>query len=373
MVGPHPAFEGPAVVERSTTDDLVLYFEPARTKTGAGGAAGSQGTSAASGYHAVISQWSPLPILPVGAQLWLVKNPDGNQALWRAIGGPDPFTLAIWDRQGGTLLLEATYGAPLTRTPDCTTWTKLCEPAMVTYHKVTVPADSPTILADGASAVIQRAGRPYDVHVTSRTTPAQLYAYPMCADYRQVDASSLDLKVRDLSGISFDRGTPPACIEGNDRIENVYLSTDNPYQGLVTYRGRDASRLRFETSAGKEVALSPASAIVEPAVGQQFWFSGDYKLAVLRTSETGPLVAATVALDLSSADMVGAALGVSFTVEKDCAYTSETAQPGSIRYLQRVVLGATPSVTVHSGAEVQATIDGKAFRVSNHRGRFVLR
>src|SRR5262245_64295353 len=56
-------YEGPATVERSTPEEVVIAFQPAGVELPS---------------HAKLYGQVPIPAFPVGAQVWLTKSPAGD-------------------------------------------------------------------------------------------------------------------------------------------------------------------------------------------------------------------------------------------------------------------------------------------------------
>ena len=94
-------YDGPAIIERSNAEDMVITFMPARAAD----------AGAPLPMHVEIRQMSPMPRLPVGARVWLSKRPAGNQSEpWYS--GVAPWALSVRTRQGGDLLFGLSRNAP---------------------------------------------------------------------------------------------------------------------------------------------------------------------------------------------------------------------------------------------------------------------
>lgn len=357
-------FEGAATVERSVEDDLTIYYEPPRIAMGARGGAG--GASIASGYHARISGWAP--VLPVGAKVWMTKTPDGNQVRDPRLYGQDPWHISLWDRQGGTLLLEAHRGIGLTRTMECAAMAPSCEPGLTTYYSVEVPGDAPLVLNDGETGVIVRDRKTYDVHVSSQrssTIPSN------CLDYHGEDTTCLDVKLKDATGLSFDMATPPACTEGNDPIRRfvAYIPNVRTFDGRVAFLETRTGSFYFDAGNGLEAGIATSPSIfAEPAVGQEFWLTIQGVIATLRTSQNGELLLASIAAG-GDRDAIPKLLGMTVTVENDCAYTMDYF---AVSYLRRVAFGSTPPVTVRSGSRGTVSIGGRDYHAAYTDGNVVI-
>jgi hypothetical protein len=224
--GPRDMYDGPAAVERSTNDDLLLaYTAPQTTGTDAGGAdpdAAAQPATPLS--HAVITGLEPMPLFPLGAKVWLsvyFVNIAGINTLIRT----NPWSIEVRDREGGVLLFGAALnpwdGGPRSPVPisapaaDCTigdykpqcsqntgtgTWT-------MTYQSVTMQGDTSVVLHDSQPGKVSLGGIDYDVRLTARKLGGNCYLNLSPNE----DGIALDIQASDLPSrvAGLDIGTPP--------------------------------------------------------------------------------------------------------------------------------------------------------------------
>ena len=380
------SFEGPAIVERSTDDELVLYFVP----TGESAAAGATpGTPA----HAQIGSDRPLPHLPPGAKVWLSKSPAGNRNISRALMyGPEPSELWIDDREGGTLLLGTAYlaGAPrqLAVSPQvgyCVAPDpNSCNPnGQVTYGMVEVSGDETVSIRDGETGVVSIAGISYEVTVSAQNVTTSAGART-CVDYHAWSGITLDIVAKDWAKATalLELGDAPACVEGNDPLRRLSMSwtgvnNSTTFEGPVVYTGRNwAGSPQFRVDAltradggpaGLYLTGSPA-VLPELTVGGEYWLSfPDSSSNALWDRQQQELLLATFwgssppseAQAASIADI----LGVPVTTERRCDYT------GPEDWLDDVVFATTPPVRVKSGSAAVLTLGGKDYNVWARAGR----
>jgi hypothetical protein len=360
---PGGVYDGSAVVERSTVDDLVLYFVAA---TGA--------------MHATITGWRPMPILPVGAQVWLSKSPAGDQAADVLQYGIYPWALSVRDLQGGHLLFGATRNFPGsefdpiakgTATATCTAPNPdfCARTTSVTYSEVELLGDLPVTVRDGETAIVQIDGIEYDASVTAQYV--SLTTTPICADWHPGNGIALDIQARDLASLTRDLATGglPACVEGNDRRLGAFIDFDRTYEGPVFFSRRNPNNndYLFETggiSTGAALfSLSTdAGVFAEPTVGQEFWLStAGFGVAVLRKANRGELVLAHFSrgapIDATDGAAIAVILDIAVSTEQNCVYAPDMP-------VWDIVFGTTPPVRVKSGSTGTLRIEGKDFNVS---------
>jgi hypothetical protein len=162
-----PVYAGPAVVRTSTSAELSLVFELA-----AGADAGAPTLRSVT-----LSGLDPMPSFPIGAKVWLSKDPVGNPHYSPLYGGPGS-ALSIRDREGGRLLLGASFNsngpaAPIAagqRTDVCSDDNPTCpgKGSRMFYQSVEVLGDSTVTIGDSQTVSVQLDGLDYDVHVTAR-------------------------------------------------------------------------------------------------------------------------------------------------------------------------------------------------------------
>ncbi len=390
-------YDGPAVVERSADNKLLLAFEPGSAGTGGAAAGGTGGGRGGAGGGASVGTrrvyisngGRSMSAFKPGARVWLSKERDPAYLL----GFPLPaFSFSVRDRQGGTLLFGMTRdssgaaSSPVSFSRDATVCSAVgvdsCLPsATVNYGSVIVHGDAPVRIPNGVPGVVSLSGAAYDVRVNAINTvvpsppsPAEL----RCADYVPPNGVTLDVEARTLDTLAaaLDVGAPPACGQGNDPSRDVFVGfantfTPTSFDGPVVYRGRDTSSAdQYNFDLPKDTPRSGQAAptvyvsgggrlFPEPAVGQEFWLSYFRVTSnVLRESQQGPIVfvATSGSLQPDGAAEVASLLGVTVTLEKSCAYTST-------QNLWDIVFGTSPATRVKSGTSGMLTIAGRNYRV----------
>ena len=207
-------YDGPAIVEGSTSQELRLYFVLTGATGGTGGTGPDGGLPVGNQeIHVSITGLDPMPLLASGAELWLSKNPAGNQESEVLMYGIAPWSLSARNRQGGDLLFGAarnqfdTAASPVrigTVTPDCTALDVdpySCTPgASTTYSSVEVEADTPVVIHDSVPGTVTLGGIEYDV----RATVQQLSSTRVvCMDHHDSDYSgvALDIRAKNLADL----------------------------------------------------------------------------------------------------------------------------------------------------------------------------
>jgi hypothetical protein len=191
-------YDGAAVVERSTSEELILYFEAA--------AAGDAGTPVV--RRATLSGLAPMPLFPVGGRVWLSKDPAGSSPFSPYQRAPG-WALSMRDREGGRLLLGAAVNstspaAPIAvgeRTDTCAEHNPACSgpDARVFYEAVEVRGDSLVTIEDSETAIVRLDGNDYEVRVTARHETSD--SAGCASDYYADNAGgvSVDVQAADLS------------------------------------------------------------------------------------------------------------------------------------------------------------------------------
>ena len=160
-------YDGPAVVVRSNSGELVLESPPA-------GAGGSGGAPAPAGGRLIVTSTAPLATFPAGAQVWLAKTRGPAPPLGH--GPPVPGTFSVRDRRAGTLLLGANddlLPEPLSPvkigeiTVLCSTPRSDRCVSMEAHYALAFIADTPVVVRDGEPAEIMLGGVTYDVRVSA--------------------------------------------------------------------------------------------------------------------------------------------------------------------------------------------------------------
>ena len=380
------AYDGPAIVERSTTTDLILYFQP-------GGGAG-MGVTVAS--HATITRMDPMPIFPVGAKVWLTKNPAKEPIVFN----PSPWSIAVRDRQGGALLFGAVRSAtpPLTSpvmvsgvTDDCiSTGMDICaRNTIVTHQTVAIQGDRAFTVRDGETAVVTIGGIDYDVSVVAQHTFTAPSSTPLCADSYGPIGVSLDVRARNLASLiaGLEVGALPACVMGNDLPQSVSISLNGsdrlaPYELSISYLGRNQTspdELMFSASAAASgssgamptISLYAPGIFPEPTVGQAFWVSApEESIKVIRRSPTTPAIVGTFGFSAASRSNIELVMGTTVTAES-CQYAFADPNAGTGSQLLWEVLFGTPAVRVKTGSRGAIQIAGRNYDVWLSLGGYV--
>lgn len=378
-------YDGPAIVERSASDKLILYFVLPGATGSTGGTGPDGGLPAGSqDIHATITGLDPMPLLAPGAKLWLSKNPAGNQESDVLMYGIAPWSISVRNRQGGDLLFGAARNqfdaaaSPVrigAVTPDCTAANvnpSGCTPgASVTYSSVEVEGDTPVVIHDSVPGTVTLGGIEYDVRATVQKLSA---AGAVCSDYHSSDDSgvALDVRAKNLADLvaALEVGDPPSCGEGNDPDRSTYfsmteVSVSTTYEGPVFYLGRDSyfpatydfsiPGLSSETGSPPVLMIEGATPILsEPTVGQEFWLSfRNLDLQALREAEQGPVILA----QSGSADAVpqlADLLGITVSAEATCTYAAPSL-------LWDAAFETNPPVRVKSGTTGTLDIGGRSY------------
>jgi len=353
------AYNGPAVVERSTADEMVLFLA----------LSGTDATNDPAGeFHITLSGWSDLPMLPLGASVWLSKHPLANPAPSFL---PQTYSFEVRAAEGGTLILAtSTAGAasPLSvsnRTVTCVGPGAGCNNGTTTYYSVDVAGDAPVTI-DNAISVVAIGGRAYDVHVSSFDEHPSSHN---CEDYFPMVGTSMDARLQDVTGLSLPAGTLPACLSGNDRTPFLALaSSGRAYDGAVTYIGRDSmGELQFGAGQGFTLTIYDfGSLLAEPAVGQALWFTQQTLVSMLRASQDGELIVAEIPLANASAASTAPILGIGLSSARGCAYSTDAS--GNITYLTDAVFDGSPSVRLAPGTVGTVQIAGQPYHAMNRGG-----
>jgi len=381
-----PPYDGPAIVERTASDGLVLAFFPAVSAPADGGApdAGAVGPLP---RHAKISGLGALPTLPLGARVWLHKPATGNVAAKPFYPPRTYFT--VRDKQDGRLLFGTWYGADSVFAPltfqdgptSCTgAWSDSCARGTAVYKTTVVRGDTETTIADDETRTVRAGGVDYDVTIQSKQVSV---ASVNCADYFEPydQGFTVSVRAKDLAPLlaGLEVGAPIACASANDEIQDIPFdfsgfSSALPFSGEAFYAGR---RLAYgdQYECFDFTTVDPAIKVAfcrspgvwpAPAVGQQFWTDAtDDFTASLRDSKQGPLVFATAfeATPLSaqgSADLEKV-LGFHVEARKSCTYgygPTDASEPTSIWEL---ALATTPPVVVKTGGHAVVSIGTKSY------------
>jgi len=381
-----PPYDGPAIVERTASDGLVLAFFPASSTTADGGAPDA-GAAAPLPRHATIHGLGALPALPLGARVWLHKPATGN-VVTPPFHPPRTY-FTVRDKQDGRLLFGTWYGtgsvfAPLTfqdGPTSCTgPWSDGCASGTAVYQTTVVRGDTEVTIADGETRTVRAAGVDYDLTILSKQVSATSIN---CSDYLEPydNGFTVSLRAKDLAPLlaGLEVGAPIACAPANDEIQDVPFSFSGfssalPFSGAAFYVSR---RLAYgdQYECFDFTTADPATKVAfcrlpgvwtAPAVGQQFWAdAADRYTASLRDSEQGPVVLATafqtVPLSAQGSADLDKVLGFHVEARKSCTYgygPTDTSDPTSIWEL---TLATTPPVVVKTGGHAAVSVGGRSY------------
>jgi len=364
-------YDGPAVVERSTAGELVLAFAPDPT------------TGGTLPRHTTIQNVGPT-LFPVGAQVWLKKNPLIVPA---GFGTPVPVSsLSVLTEQDGTLLLgvgnapdaSSLIGTALVplqvKATASRSHSDACASGTLTTTTFDVAADSPLALGDADTRVARIGGIDYDLGLAARRFDFEVSS-ATCSDYGPYGWFQLSVRAHDLAPLiaTLGRGETPACALGNDTLEDVSIGLFNveqgvAYDGPVAYAKRgalegfdcfDFSVPGLAATPGLDSpiveACVPPGALAEPTRGQEFWATiPRIELGVLRKGIHGDLIAASIVTSSGNASSseISQALGMPVDVHPGCAYADYNSyNSGPVLYqyhLQEAAFGAAPAATLGS-------------------------
>ena len=197
-----PNYKGPAIIERSTLDELVVYFTLPPTSNDPG----ASGTPARS----TLSGWKAMPLFPVGAKIWL------SVEYYQTGYFDHSFNFALRDHEAGLLLvgagrdhiltgpdgsledpvLEPALVSHVQQLCEAKTWNDGCsEPEILTYYSVEVEADAKVTFSDGETKSVTIGGVDYDASVSASVRQLS----PLCVtDAVPIGGVRLQLVVKDL-------------------------------------------------------------------------------------------------------------------------------------------------------------------------------
>lgn len=386
-------FDGPAVVERSTSADISLYFEQL-----------SPNDSAAVVRRMKLTGLNPMPRLPVGSRVWLSKDRAGAATTLPPYQRTPGFAWTLRTEEGGAVLMGAAVNstsaaAPVSlseREDSCSDphppycFSEVEGDAQMIYESVLVEGDVPLRLEDSGSGVVMLDGRPYDVRV-SASHMAVGQSTTCAADFFPANYGGLavDVRARDWDELvaGLPQAEPLACVQGNDLAVTEFFSllgvgASTRYEGVVTYQQKEAiasrqpfERLTFGTpdlpslgdyGSGFSLELTPGI-FREPELGAALWVSfPSLDVQSLRESEHGPLLLATasyLSMPLAGAQeqQLELALGVPVHAEERCGYVAEAGYSQEPVALWDLVVETDPPVLAKSGERTKVEIEGRDY------------
>jgi len=379
LVGPGNAqrFSGPAVVERSTSSDLVLAFEfPAA-------AAGAPPIIS----HLAVTGLSPMPRIAVGKRVWLERDEGGGTG--SSFGAPPASSFRVTDEQAGKLLLgttstnstfSTTGAAPLRVVGLHDRCTERLSSCQYTWKAVEVAADETVLLEPGKPTEVMLDGGAYNA-------VAFASKHGVCgADDVALESVYVSVVARDVEAMAADLplAEPPACSQYNDvdsstsfTLYGVSVSTD--YAGPVVYKssGVQGSWTEHEFDTPELVPLPGAQAslgledwsndFLPPQVGTTLYFeSRSFMAGALLTEKGGAPVFVTAItfepFDDAMLATLSGWLGVAVAFQRSCDYTNVEAIDGTkVLPLWQANLGTKPPTVVHTGERTRFDIGGRAY------------
>jgi hypothetical protein len=376
-----PLYDGTAVVERSTADGLVLaYALPASPTDGPP-------------QHVTIGGLDPMPILPLGARVWLTKQDVPK--LYNPFFEVPSWAISIRDRQDGQILFGGfkidlrdaaaplPTGAPVAIgvvTPGCSEATvNSCEGATITYLDVDVLGDSPQRIGHGETRSVTVGGVTYDVAIRAWEVTGQPTA-SFCSDTGYSDSIGATVVAHDLAAAisGVDVGEPIACTDGNGLPYryvsfSLYNTALDTYDGPAIYRGLDPSTPNSylldlpglpQDPTARVSIQNVGDTLAGTTAGTSFWVSiPAISPMLLRESQQGPLVLAFAQLPDPASPNAPSALaqimGVTLTAEQRCLYANRL--DGTPVGLFDLVVGTDPSTRIRSGELGRVVVGDRAY------------
>jgi hypothetical protein len=336
-----------------------------------------------------------LPVLPVGTQLWLSKDPAGELPE-RALPGPNPGqAFSVRDVHGGKLLLGWARNASGPAAPIalgaasdvCAEQNPYCrgDDALLIHQSLELLGDETVTLSDGEAGTLKLGGFEYDAQVFA--TRATIGGGNCYSDYFPAEHDFfIELLARspELITAGLPLGEPPSCSDGNDAAAetwfSLYGSSGENYAGPVVYAGVDEARQpgafkldvpgmapqNGEASVFVLMKATPGT-FTPPALGEQLWLDmPDLNVQALRRSQGGELVMATVhgaraplETEPDRKTIIERTLGLSLGAQRRCDYV----ELDGVQALWDLVVAREPTLFAKSGERTPLEIDGKRYEV----------
>jgi hypothetical protein len=376
-----PTYEGPAIIERSTEDELVMYFTVQASEA-----------SAASNdpVHSTLRGLKAMPIFPVGAKVWL------SQAYTPISAYSDHrFKFVLRDGKDGALLLGAgldgvlAVDSPLEpapvgnlqvsckeeQRPTTLQGTPCSQTSSITYYSAEVSADTKVTIRNGETKTVNIGGIAYEA-----TVGATLGIQACTNDAYPVGGLYLGLIAHDLQGriAQLEVGDPPSCGQGNARGAKVFLfnGSMSPYDGPALFVAsntqphlllNDASQLHdtpqwlsWQGDESWSLALVP---------GATYWttLTASSQEGSLRRAEHAPFLIASIVehqvpeVPASETWTEPSFDGTSLTAEPRCTYLYQGPERAPLT-LYDLTFGTNPPVTIKSGESGTVTLSGASYR-----------
>lgn len=379
-------YDGWAVVEQSSDDNLVLAIMPSDEDADAG-----LPETGAALAHCAFAAPGELPRIALGSRVWLHVRREMTLPLALPRYGDE---VTVRDRPGGALLLAGiraaangqdqleadalTFRNPLEL---CREHARCVDDGDEVAYSVEAAAEPPQRLTPGQHTTLRLGGMPYDVlfYGASRTTGTQHSRSIQCLDdlfdsRLWVEANARALEPEAVIA-QLSRGTPPTCVPGDAPYMWISHSIDGIATGEtvsveVTYRERRAGELTFDLpDPSAHLGIAESAPLAEPMPGQKLWLDGNTSMFVLRERQAGPIVLAGGSISTSGQrvfdlEQLGRWLDIPVTVEPQCTYEASpiaAAPTDENSYLFRATFNGT---TVSSGTKKSLMIGGVSYDVS---------
>jgi hypothetical protein len=366
-------YDGPVTVERSTSTDLWLTLGSAEL---------------APRLQMVDFSGASLPVIPVGARLYLTKVPTVEPPLSFAATSIR-WAWSLRDHEGGTLLMGSSWGAPSdpaapvavrVGSDSCIAPNSSCTSvdAAIFHQSVEVFADETMLFEEGGVRSTTIDGTKYRVEATSTREVGR-----NCAGDHTVTtepAVRVSVVAEDLESLLEDLeiGEPPTCSRGNDsyRVVSFYMEEVSHYEGPVTYAGIDSNIGAFLFDAPRRGSLSlssPKDLFEEPPIGTEYWVEYFDGMGTLRETENGPLLIAgaghhPVPFDDDLAAGLEALFDVPVRAERGCDYAEAYPARDEPIALWDLVFDTTPRTRIRTGEIATLTLDGQEYSAAFESG-----
>ena len=379
------AYDGPVLVEQSTPVLLIISHD----------VIGADGTQELPGRF-IYQNYSraPFPLLPVGAQLWLTREPAESSSQPDGTLGPvENWAFTLRAGQAGAILLGAAIGKPskhstkawpvkLTRLLDNA---EACSLTLNCTHRIEYPvevaADSATQVSVLSPVELRISGEDY--LVSGGYAPETSAA--ICPDF--ISTSRIKLDVRALQPASLLTNASikalPECSQGTDEVPSVafalswFMPPPLPQSGPIYFMQKtsqdsiggatDTYRFEDRDAFHGEVTVTVTSGLLPDfETYQELWLdvpaSGLY---ALRESQGGALqllsFSARLPLSPELEAAVSAQLGVPFKAQEQCRYAVRNADELT---LSQVHLDAMEPISLRNGSLSTALLNESEYVVS---------
>jgi hypothetical protein len=393
-----PTYDGPVVVESSTSGVLVLQTGSLDEDADAGVAqAGALPLHVSIGFVGA-------PVFPVGAKLWLTLAPARDPQASRILI-TQPWSISLRTEEGSRLLFGAALN-PSSEIPSpipIGAITETCvepisqacfENGTLHHSSVELLGDRPVTVAPGNTGRVTIGGFDYDVDVAAREFTGGTRSSANCnPDAAFPEGVWVFVRAADMDALiaSLPVGPAPACSIVSDPGFYVSLTLSLPlenatYEGPAFYRERTPNQnncWRFDvpglhTAGGNSAATLLVCGDPDLLAGatpdQEFWLSMPAAgFRAMHEANRGPLLFAELSpiapIRPEGSTLLEQALGIRVDAESRCAYADAqgrmVAGADSVIELWDLVFATTPPTRVECGATATLAFDGHDYRVSS--------